>query len=226
MGNITLSELTERIRRRSDQENSTFVTDIEIMDMANFSLGELQDILVSAYDTESFMDGYSFTTVPGQTDYALPDDMYKLAGVDVAKGSYNYQVKKYKFNERNIRSNSSYIGIRTADFSYRLYGNSIKLLPAPSGENVVTLHYIPQVTELVLGTDIVDNIYIKSWIEYVIVDVAIKIIIKEESSPQDLMAQKGHLISRIEKMKEERDFGTVDTVTDVYVDDYFYDGLY
>lgn len=223
MGNITLSELTERIRRRSDQENSTFVTDNEIRDMANFSLGELQDILISAYDTESFLDGYEFSTVVGQTDYPLPDDMYKLAGVDMTKGSCSYEVKKYKFNERNIRSNSSYIGIRTADFAYRLYGNSIKLLPEPSGVNTVTLHYIPQVTELVLDTDVVDNIYIKSWIEYVIVDVAIKIIIKEESDPNALMAQKGHLVNRIEKMKEERDFGTVDTVTDVYVDDYFYD---
>lgn len=66
------------------------------------------------------------------------------------------------------------------------------------------------------------------WEEYVIVDAAIKALIKQEGDPSALMAQKMAMKERIETMAEGRDIGQATHVSDVlganmyggYGDDY------
>lgn len=52
------------------------------------------------------------------------------------------------------------------------------------------------------------------WLEYVVVDAAIKCMVKEESDPSALMAQKVALIQRLESAAENRDAGSPMTVQD------------
>lgn len=212
----TLTQLIERIRRKSDQENSSFVSDDEIRDDLNFSIGELYDIILSSYNFEYFVDGYAITTVVGQTDYDLPTDFYKLAGLDISSGGSTFSVDKYNFSERNIQKNSGQYSKYDCPFKYRIYNSSLRLLPAPTSAYSLTMHYIPQITELVLGTDTVGVNIVESWLEYAIVDTAIKIMIKEESDPGALMAQKQSLGQRIMAMKENRDAANPEVVKDVY----------
>ncbi len=60
------------------------------------------------------------------------------------------------------------------------------------------------------------------WDEYVIVDVAIKLLQKEESDASLLMSQKGYLIKRIEAMSQNLDAGEPMTVKDISVYEHFY----
>ena len=55
---------------------------------------------------------------------------------------------------------------------------------------------------------------INGWEEYVIADVCIKLMVKEESDPAAFMAQKAELKQRIESEAENRDVGFPDRVTD------------
>jgi len=55
---------------------------------------------------------------------------------------------------------------------------------------------------------------IKHWMEYVVVDAAIKCLIKEESDPSALMAQKVALVQRLESAAENRDAGSPQIVAD------------
>ena len=55
---------------------------------------------------------------------------------------------------------------------------------------------------------------IGGWLEYVITDVAIKMLQKEESDVSVLMAQKQALIKRIQEMATNRDAGAPSTVRD------------
>lgn len=222
----TAAQIIDRVRRRADQENSSFVTDDEIRDYINYSLGELYDLLIVAYDSESFLDGYSFNTVSGTSDYQLPTDFHTLAGVDVESGSNTYTVKKYNFNERNVKRNSNNNYYWCPDFEYRIYGNSLRLLPVPTSAKAITIHYIPQLTELVLDTDTISNVFVESWIEYVIIDAAIKILIKEESDIQPLLIQKAAQVDRINKLKDNRDMGPGQTTTDIYANNLEWDYIY
>lgn len=54
------------------------------------------------------------------------------------------------------------------------------------------------------------------WLEYVIVDAAIKALVKEESDPSALMAQEQALLKRLEAMASNRDAGEPSTVADAY----------
>jgi hypothetical protein len=56
---------------------------------------------------------------------------------------------------------------------------------------------------------------ISGWLEYVITDVAIKILQKEESDVTVLGAQKLMLKQRIEESAFNRDAGRPDTISDV-----------
>lgn len=61
---------------------------------------------------------------------------------------------------------------------------------------------------------VVDN-KIRHWLEYVVIDSAIKCMVKEESDPSALMAQKVVAVQRLESAAENRDAGFPMTVTDV-----------
>ena len=73
--------------------------------------------------------------------------------------------------------------------------------------------YIPRCPELVADDDEFNGI--SGWEEYVIVDVAIKMLQKEESDTSVLAAQKANLKKRIEQMSSDRDTGIAETITDV-----------
>lgn len=62
----------------------------------------------------------------------------------------------------------------------------------------------------------VDGDDFNGWSEYVIIDAAIKCLIKEESDVQVLMMEKKQVLDRIENMAANRDAGDPERVTDVY----------
>jgi len=62
----------------------------------------------------------------------------------------------------------------------------------------------------------VDGDDFNGWSEYVIIDAAIKCLIKEESDVQVLLMQKKQVLDRIEAMAANRDAGEPERVTDVY----------
>jgi hypothetical protein len=54
------------------------------------------------------------------------------------------------------------------------------------------------------------------WLDFVVVDAAIRALEKEESDPSALMAERARIEKRIEAMAENRDAGSPPTVADVY----------
>lgn len=70
-------------------------------------------------------------------------------------------------------------------------------------------------TALSGGTQQVDMNGVNGWEDYVVVDAAIKCLVKEESDPRALMEQKQGLLKRIEAMAANRDAGKPEKITDV-----------
>ncbi len=98
---------------------------------------------------------------------------------------------------------------------YRLRRNKLSFVPKDKAPGNYQLWYIPRATELVNDSDSFDGI--NGWEEYIIVDVAIKVLQKEESDVTVFALQKGELTKRIEAMAE-RDNGSPEKITDVHRD--------
>ena len=158
----------------------------------------------------------SFTDNSGNSFVAKP--IYKLLGLDLGLNSNNngwVTVAKYNYADRNKyfypNSNSTIYGVFNCQ--YRWMGNKLELIPAPSGSQPFRIHYIPRLDAMIQDADL-STTSISGWLEYVITDVAIKILQKEESDVSVLMAQKMALKARIEESAANRDAGRPDTISD------------
>ena len=226
---ITLAELKLQSREKADMVDSNFVTDSELTSYINSSIAELHDIMIQAYGEDYFINEVEFTTTPNQADYdfstIIPDnDFYKMRGVDAKlNGDDFFTLKPFNFNERNRFQHFGvwdYLGI--TNVRYRILGSKLRFSPVPDAATLVRLWYIPIATKLVADTDSLDDL--NQFAEYVLVDVAIKMLNKEESDVAVLMAQKGDLKRRIEEVAGNRDAGESHSISDIYIenDSYFY----
>lgn len=230
-GVTTLATIRTAAARRADlatPSSSTFVTTSEWDANINASYAELYDLLVQKFGDDYFVAGtpdnwYQFTTTTS-AGYVLPDGsstyklvdaatapaFYKLLGADAKYGSEWVPLKPFQFIDRNRRSAAGPNAV-ASEIRYRVSGNYLWLPSVASGQ-IVRLWYVPRLALLTADGDTVDAV--SGWEEYVIVDAAIKALVKEESDPSALMAAKAGLVQRIEAAAENRDAGQPVRVSD------------
>lgn len=222
---MTLLQLRDATRQRADMVNSTFVSDPELNSYINQSYFELYDLLIDVYEDYYVAPPLIIPTNGALQQYPLPDGVlysaapafYKLMGVDLGLNALQNSfvtLKKFNFISRNRyvypQLTSTYLGV--FNLRYRLVGNTLMLIPTPSGGQFLRIWYIPRLTTLAIDADTVDGI--SGWTEYIICDAAIKCGQKEETDVSILMAQKAALIKRIEESSMNRDAGQPDTISD------------
>ncbi len=234
-GEMSLGELRLRSQQRADRVNSQFLTTTEWNYNINNSLFELYDLLIDVYEDYYITQPYQFTTTGSTQVYALPDGktsyvntttglseiappFYKLWGVDLAANTTpEGWVTMRQFNplDRNKyfypNSQSTIYGVFNAQ--YRLLGQNIEFIPVPSGNQYIRIRYFPRMTMLLSDSDLT-MAGISGWLEYVIVDAAIKALTKEERDTTALMADKLALKQRIEAGAKNRDAGWPQTIQD------------
>ena len=219
MRSVSLSSLRTQARQRADAESSdtsqAFVPDTELNGYINNSIAELYDLMIEANGDEYFAVSSSFATLSGDDTYPLPSDFYRLSGVDAAVGGFRYTLHLFPFGERNRFSNLTAPGwYRGARLFYRLRNADIVFVPIPDAAYQITLWYIPNPPILVADGDSFD--FQGGWEEYVIIDAAIKMQVKEESDTSVLQLGKQQLIARIRGAAPKRDDGSPQLVTDVF----------
>lgn len=219
-GQVSLGFIREAAQQRSDMVDSGFVTTQEWNSYINRSYAELYDILVQVYGDEYYMASPLQFTTDGRIPslYPLPEDFYKLMGVDltISQSQNGYvTLQKFMFANRNkyLYGNTPSIAYGFQDLRYRIEGSNISMIPQPQSGQIIQLWYVPKPRTLLADSDILDGI--SGWDEYVIVDVAIKAMQKEESDVSVLMAQKEQLRQRITAAASNRDQGMPESVTDV-----------
>lgn len=212
---MTLAQLRDAVRQRSDMERTQFIKDPELTAYINGSYGELYDILVSRFE-DYYSEQVSFSLASGVSTYALPADFYKMRGLDYQVSAPDdwETVRPLPFGERNTRNrtvNRLIYGVRP--INYRILGGSLKFFPESQADGSYRMFYIPRFTPLAADGDVMGDVL--DFEEYVIVDAAIKCVVKEESDPQALMLQKQQLRERIQAMASNRDAGDPERITDV-----------
>jgi len=235
-GEMSLAELMVQSRNRADRLNSNFVTTPELQSYINQSQYELYDLLIDAYEDYYKAPSAIFYSVGGnQQIYPMPNGIltfkdtqgqnfvpapvYKLLGLDMGLNTSNngwVTVDKYNFIDRNrfFYPNTASTIYGVFNVQYRWMGNNLELIPVPSANQPFRIQYIPRLPVLLQPNDLT-SVSISGWLEYVITDVAIKILQKEESDVSVLMAQKLALKQRIEQAAANRDAGRPDSISDV-----------
>jgi hypothetical protein len=219
---LTLAELITAVRQRADFVNSNFITDAEFTSYINQSYFELYDLLVQCYGGNYFVAPPFFFQTDGINDFfPLPDDFYKLLGLDlsltnrITNDSW-VTIQPFNFKERNryaVPNFQSFYGV--TNLRYRIQNSeptTLWLTPIPSNNQTLRVWYIPELTTLVLPSDTLDQI--GGWGEYIIVDSCIKALAKEESDTSVFERQKADLKIRIEAAADNRDAGSPITVVD------------
>ena len=192
---VTLSEFRLRSRQRADMVNSKFIADSELNSFINASYGELYDLLVNTRGENYYVNAYNFTTSVNNDTYALPADFFKLMGVDyVTSSTQAITLKAFRWQERN-RFREPFYNVRNYNLMYQVRGNNLVFIPTPNGNQQIRLWYIPRHADLILDSDAFDGI--NGWEEYIVIDAAIKMRVKEESPVEELMIAKQQIKERI-----------------------------
>ncbi len=220
---VTLAKLKERAREAADQENSTFISDSELTNYINTSAKRLYDLLISAYGQEYYYSQENISLGSTTDEYELPADFYKLLGVDLvlsANPSHNDQaitIEPFNLQERN-RYKNSYLYTGGFDGNvrarYRLRANKISIIPSSTGANTLRVIYVPTLEDMALDGDTFDGV--NGWEEFIVLEVAIKMMRKEESDTRDLRADLAIIREDLLEMAADRDIGQPMTVSDVY----------
>lgn len=209
---LTLLQLRTRTRERADQENSTRVTDSELNGYIDYSYKEFYDLLVQAVEDYN-LTTFSFSITSGNTQ-AVPTDFFKMRGLDdVSDSTRPRTVKKYNWNERNewAYGQAAYLEERFSDVAYRLIGSNITIMPPERAVKPYKLYYVPIPATLSADGDVATGI--NGWLEYVILDAAIKCKYKDEEDAKPLLAAKRDIFLRIEALKSSRDQGTPEKIS-------------
>ena len=223
----TLAQLITRVRQRADMVGSAFVSDAEIVDYINVAMAEIHDLLVDKY--EDYYVSTTTYTLPGGNPGTLPATFYKALGVDFDSGGVSYRLKRYSFQERNMYNSPGAVAARIADTRYTIQGNKINFIPDPTTSGTGTLHYLPEAQRFSSGSTSATIVSLAPAIangyeEYVVVDAAIKCLLKEESDVQPHMVYKEQLRKRLGAAAGNRDAGESykisDVNTGVYLEDY------
>lgn len=150
---MSLSDLRVACRQRADMVNSTFISDAELNSYINASYYELYDLLVQKYGNDYYMKEYSFQLQGNVSRYDLPDDFFKLLGVDleISSGPDGYvSLRPFTLAERNRYSTANvqtWIGV--TNLRYRISGNKLWFTPSPQTGQTIRIWYVPRLSQLV-----------------------------------------------------------------------------
>jgi hypothetical protein len=242
----SLGQLRLAAQQSADRVNSNFVTLPEWNSFINLAAQELYDLLITLYEDDYLAAPIQFTTNGVSNQYPLPDGaltfadannpsvsivaqpFYKVLGVDLAiQNTPNgyVTVNKFQFIDRNrfIYPNTASTIYGVFNMQYRLMGNTLMFIPAPSANQIIRLWYIPRMTQLLSDSDITD-IGISGWLRYVIVRAAIYALNKEESDVSVLMQELAYMKQRIEETAANRDAGLPDKISDARATNWYAGG--
>jgi hypothetical protein len=225
-GQINLGYLRYHSKLKADKLHSQFLTVDEWNFNINQSSNRLYDLLVRKYGDNYFAAPRLQFNTSGVAIYPLPDGLnynkapalYKLIGVDVGINASNNQwftLPRYNIIDRNKYSTLQLAGTVQSVYGlgYILMGNNIEFIPLPTAQ-IIQLLYVPRLVQMLTDVDMMP-FSISGWSELVIVDAAIKALIKEESyeQAQALVTERADILERIETTAPSRDVGQPNTVS-------------
>lgn len=207
----TLAELRTEVRQRADMENSSHVGETELTRYINQSAARLYGRLVEKYEGD-FIAGASLSTVAGTETYTINAAFYKLAAIPPVATVNGAQRRLTRWNP-NDYARLSDTAYRGSPVYYRLtVSDKISILPIPDAVYTILVPYIPAFTAMSGDSDTFDGR--NGWEEWVVIDAAIKCLMKEEGNVQGLVSEREMLWADITSQHATKDAASPDRVKD------------
>lgn len=229
---VTLVSLMQSARQRTNLEGaSAFITDQELTGYINGSLAEWYDeVRGTTWGGQYFRSIYNFQTdatqlysgpqnPPPGSFYPLPKDFVSLTSCDIfLSPNLVLSARAFQEEQRNMFRWYPVGWLFDQPIFYQLWGGNIVFVPAPQSTFQVQLNYVPTSPQLFNPLDTFDSI--NGWEEYVILDSAIKCLLK--SGRMDMVpifeARKQEQKERIRAMAPRRDMQTAEVVHEISQD--------
>jgi hypothetical protein len=223
-GTQTLLDLRTSVRQESDTEGDPHVSDTEINGYINTAYLELYALLVSSFGDDYFTVSATFPGDGVTSVYPLPDGALYSAAPAFYKGvmleanlagsnPYSWvSLKRFNLREKNRFNPLNQIIMPGYQWPrYRLLGDGVMFWPIPVASINFRLWYAPKLAPLASDASVAKDF--SGWLEYVVVDAAMKCVAKQERDVSLLMARKSALLARVEKEAANRDIGEAAEVT-------------
>jgi hypothetical protein len=212
------TQVLQRSNREGDDPAAGFVTSAELNGYINRSWRRLYNLLVERFQDQFAKASAPFAITDATDTYAWAtigcSDFYKALGVDYQVGTYWQPVRRFNFADRGMQNplGPLYANVPGLyDLRYQLRGDGLVFMrPIPSVN--VRLWYVPVAPALVADSDTLDDV--NGFAEYVVVDSAIKVLLKEESDTSALERERERLEALVISAGSSRDAGAVPTVVD------------
>lgn len=208
----TLANLRLRVREQADMVNSDFVSEEELTRYIQQSYRKLYNLVITAFGDWYTQDPVSFTISSGN-EYTLDTDFYKLVGVDHDYNGNWVEIRSFNFNERNKRNSAPTAYGYHPILRYRLIGDKLRFIPTDQATGDFRYWYIPKPNVPVDDTDTIEGY--NGWDQYIVLDAAIKCLVKEETDVTELMQERAQAEQDILINAQTRDEGDTETVEDV-----------
>lgn len=216
--NVTLATIRARARQLADMENSTFWTDANLLEEINGSARRLYNKLVQV-DEEYFASDVDISSVADQIKYSITtaaSDFFKILWVSIAQGSSPPDedfspMERWNPRERGVLRQRSYLSSHR--YRYRLVGDNLEVRPAPPAGYTFRVYYVPTMTALSADGDTLDMIH--GFDEWVALDVAEKMLLKEQNDVSDMVRRKMEVWEEVLNVMSPRDRGEPPQVQDV-----------
>ncbi len=200
----TVEDLMLKVRQRTDQETSSFISDAELMDYIDGSFADFYDQITGLYEQYNLTYATIVTTQDTQI-YNLPANFYKAQGIETSvSGGRKVSLNRFEWADRNNAVDDyGQVSDVGTNIEYNIMGNTIMFNPQPQPGLEVTVWYTPVAPKLISKSQIVDGV--NGWEELIIADACIKVYEKQEADPGVFQAQKKRMIERMQEMGQNRD---------------------
>jgi hypothetical protein len=181
-------------RQRTNTEQNNVISDAELQQYLNMSLGNLYNVIATTYNDYNYTKylatvGNSGNTIP------LPPDFFKLRAVDFGSPGAWVTIYIFGLQERNRFNNP--IGNMFAPYGnqaarkVRLMGQQLVIEPENISSGQYQVWYTPKYANLVLPTDVlIPSMDTNGWVEYAVASAGIKIYNKLNLPSQGFMEEQ------------------------------------
>jgi hypothetical protein len=212
--NVSVGQITGSIRTRGDYDNiagssydDAYMSTAFLLDVVSSAWAQTYDIIASV-DIDRYLTTYDFQTEASQPTYDIPNDLYRLRGVDVQDGSKWYRIEPYEFAEREAFQND----VTGIPIAYRLERGSIRLAPNPSSARTIRLWYIQPADRFTEAGTIIDGI---DGFEELIIQIGLRMCqIRAEESTTATDIEIAKQMDRVKQMSKDRDRGSPKRIID------------
>ncbi len=217
---VTLDQLRVRVLDRIEfvtaSNGDGYVSRTELDGYINSAGSELHDILATKYEdylTSPFPT--TFTVTGSSYTQSLPSDFFKLRGIDYSDAGEWVPLRRYLHEERGRWSIGGSAFGWSRERRFTIMGTSIVLAPQDDCAGDYRFLYVPKWTDLSGSAQAIPEV-MEQWTEYIVVDAAIKCLVKEESDASALVNRKAELYRRIEANATNRDASDQDFVASLW----------